>query len=24
MMAFVPNGEGKNLGGRIPNITLPK
>jgi len=24
MMAFIPNGEGENLGGRIPNITLPK
>jgi hypothetical protein len=24
MMAFIPNGEGDRLGGRIPNITLPK
>lgn len=24
MMAFIPNGEGDRLGGRIPNITLPR
>ncbi len=24
IMAFVPNGEGDRLGGRIPHITLPK
>ncbi|MGE0546348.1 MAG: hypothetical protein AB7O24_29765 [Kofleriaceae bacterium] len=23
-MAFIPNGEGANADGRIPNITLPK
>lgn len=24
MMAFIPNGDGDRLGGRIPNITLPR
>jgi hypothetical protein len=24
MMAFIPNGEGDRLSGRIPNITLPR
>lgn len=24
MQAFIPNGDGKNAGGRIPSITLPK
>jgi hypothetical protein len=24
MMAFIPNGDGRVTGGRIPNITLPR